>query len=371
MLTLAALLGCGSVVKCRFKCELVCIQPHVRSKVLADWLGKGKAAAGKGDRETIERERAEWRRAARAYWQQHAEEDPEAESAKRLTPERRHKSKVWRLATDRAVQVVCGRGWGSFAVTPDMDANLLPGSWPTVCVSLDQGTDGWAACQYLAFQKKLCVMFYRDPVRRLWNDTLAAVKAAGLWPLCLLATVVLGQAMGPWEDSRWVQTCWEAVEDYLVVADSTCPIFVEYVNQIAQEAGLEDNCAEEETVEAIVFQLRGAFAKNQDKVATARWFQLLQALQGFFPLWHSRLAVYLHVRVTRGMSIKGCSEASLRDNLAKQGENGASKGTADAAKLDREDVRRANGQCLNGLHLSFVCANPQRRGDAPAAVWND
>ena len=47
-------------------------------------------------------------------------------------------------------------------------------------VAMDQGTDGWSACNWLMFGARACLMVFKDPMHRLWNDSLTSIKESGL-----------------------------------------------------------------------------------------------------------------------------------------------------------------------------------------------
>lgn len=262
------------------------VLPAPQPQVTADWSTSISDAIDRGDEAAMELEKASWQAKARAFWAEHSGNKIPAPKA----AERRRKAHLWLLATDRAMQVTSGRGWGAFVVDERREALDLPEHWPVAHVALDQGSDGWAAIMWVAFASRVCVHFYRDPLHRLWNDVLASVKSAGLWPLCLLMTVALGMDCGPFEDARWFQECREAVSQYCAVADTSRPVFNQFYGELAREQGLAENMGDP-SVQAQVFRgLAGAFERKGGNCCSASSAFCRSGTAGVEPGPHRHLA---------------------------------------------------------------------------------
>ena len=69
-------------------------------------------------------------------------------------------------------------------------------------MSLDQGSDGWAAVNFLVWHKRCNALVVPDPSHRVWSDCENAIKDSGLWPSCLAGVVLLNLDIGPWAQSK-------------------------------------------------------------------------------------------------------------------------------------------------------------------------
>ena len=52
-------------------------------------------------------------------------------------------------------------------------------------VSLDQGADGWAGCQFMLYNLMINLVVVPDPYHRVWNDVKSATRRSGLMHLCV------------------------------------------------------------------------------------------------------------------------------------------------------------------------------------------
>lgn len=76
-----------------------------------------------------------------------------------------------------------------------------PGQSPdfglTLCLCVDQGSDGWAAAMWLLYVASVRLLLFFDPSHRNWNDLKMAISSAGLWDAVLLWGVVFSVNYGP------------------------------------------------------------------------------------------------------------------------------------------------------------------------------
>ena len=63
-------------------------------------------------------------------------------------------------------------------------------------VAIDQGSDGWSACNFLQW-KLCCLLLIADPSHRCWNDAQLALGDAGMTSICMLCIIVLNLDHGP------------------------------------------------------------------------------------------------------------------------------------------------------------------------------
>ena len=139
----------------------------------------------------IEEAQLAWATTAADFWRAHS--GGNSAEAKPTTPAKLHRSKaaIFLAASQHQLQAACGRGWEAFVVPAVDTPRPPPSAWPAITVSLDQGSDGWAAMNFLCWHKRVNALVIPDASHRVWNDTENALKAAGLWPTCLLGIVLL------------------------------------------------------------------------------------------------------------------------------------------------------------------------------------
>ena len=157
---------------------------HSASLVQKDWNTAVAQAVEMQDEELLGKHRELWATRAQQFWKDNTV-DASVAKENAMKPERRLKAKAWLLSTDRAMQTSCDCGWAQYVISEEQQSSLDPGDWPVAHVAMDQGTDGWSACNWLMFGARTCLMVFKDPMHRLWNDSLNSIKESGLWPLCL------------------------------------------------------------------------------------------------------------------------------------------------------------------------------------------
>ncbi len=83
----------------------------------------------------------------------------------------RRKAYEWLITVDNTLGVMCNLSLDDFVV----DEAQPVSSWKTLCLSVDQGSDGWAAKNFLR-SRKVCHCVLMDDSHRKWNNGLAALK---------------------------------------------------------------------------------------------------------------------------------------------------------------------------------------------------
>ena len=76
---------------------------------------------------------------------------------------------------------------------------------PLLILHMDEGSPGYAAYWYCAYHLQLRLFLVRDVFHREWNDSMNAIKQAGLWWIILLRSVTFNLCYGPWEGSAWFE----------------------------------------------------------------------------------------------------------------------------------------------------------------------
>ena len=114
----------------------------------------------------------------------------------------------WILAVDLALQTCTGIGLEHYRV-PDPPREL---PWPTATLVIDQGSDGWAAVQFLLYLMNCCAVPISDFCHRTWHDTKRALSLSGLWPFVMLMTTAFNVSHGPWGGQQWHRECQDACE---------------------------------------------------------------------------------------------------------------------------------------------------------------
>ncbi len=129
------------------------------------------------------------------------------------------RTKVWKwLLVTWHMMAVLGVGWTFFQQPLDPSQRGDPVLWPSITVSLDQGSDGWSAVHYLR-HIGVNVIVLPDLNHRCWNDTQLAIQDSGLWFWCLVCVAILNLDTGPWETTRWRGAMKENANQYAQVAD--------------------------------------------------------------------------------------------------------------------------------------------------------
>ena len=205
----------------------------------------------------------------------------------------------------------------------------------------------------MLFKASLCVFVFRDPLHRLWNNAGAAIKASGLWPLCLLITIVMGTDCGPWDDAKLFENCKAAVETYLALASTSCPLFLHFVEDVAAERGCLDTVCSTDTLTLLFEGLRQAWAKKRPSVATSRWFQMVQRLGQYVEIRTSRLLIYIYLAISMGIPVSIEHGGLLKTKLTTAGGDDDAEAEA-STRLDKDDIRKIKKGSRNCIHFEIL-----------------
>ena len=228
-----------------------------------------------------------------------------------------------------------------------------PASWRCLTASLDQGTDGWAAVNFLQSHLHINMYVIHDASHRVWNDIQLALQDAKLWSLMLAFMVGCNADHGPWADARFYAEAVEAATSYMnLTSPAECPLFQLLLPKILADTGKDDDFFVEDIEERTFASLGGAFAHKLPKVAVSRWFGIHDTLAALMPIWHSRLLVLMFLAVSEGWV--DSHAAGMQQTTAKL--RGAPAGGSDLPKTETsketEDLKRLRSACRNTLHFT-------------------
>lgn len=269
-------------------------------QVLQD-LDLGADEVADGELEAVAAGEA-WRQQATLFLK--GEHKASADIAKRR-PRFRLKAFKWLLALDRMLSVSLGVGLRRFLAWEE-HSRPHPRQWQILTVSLDQGSDGWSAVQFLANGLPFGVMALADPSHRCWNDCQLSLKDSQTWGAVQLMTIVLNLDSGPWRDARWYQQAREAVEAYLKTATpETCPIWQMMFSRVVADRGEQVLMGAADYERDLFANLGEAWSLMSQKVGMARWFGWTDAMESYLPRWHMRLLVLLFMCISLGVLGEG------------------------------------------------------------------
>ena len=321
------------------------------SQVMKDMRTEVQVALELRDSEKLSQEKEAWRQRASKAWATMAQEsatDVDVTMGKRNIF--RTKSLDWLYATDNMLWVSSGHRWSDFFQPQDLSQRAPPLEWPICSVSIDQGTDGWAACYFLMMVKHCGLLLQKDPSHRIWNDVWLSIEHAQLKPHLLLVIVMPNSDHGPWKDARWFQTAREGAQAYMAVGSETDVLFERHVHEIIQDMGLQHRLDEGEALFKEVWESIPECVLNMSiKVATSRWFGVYDSLERFLPMWSRRLLLLHFIGVELGLWSHVLKDVLGKANLHSAGaDQDAAQGLTAQEGVDVAAVRKA---CKNTLHL--------------------
>lgn len=149
----------------------------------------------------------------------------------------RAKSREWILAVDQMLRLSTGAGLSKFAVVTDSQESLQdPSRWPNLTLTVDQGSDGWCALNWLLSSQHVNAFIVSDPAHRCWNDCKGALTDVGLFSFVILTTICMNMNFGPFSSSQWWIDGVDGVKSHLQTADAqSCPIFLAYIKKILED----------------------------------------------------------------------------------------------------------------------------------------
>ena len=118
-----------------------------------------------------------------------------------------------------------------------------PASWPSLTISIDQGTDGFCAINFLQSHLHCNIFPIHDASHRVWNDAQLALQDCKLWSLMLAFNIACNCDHGPWSDARFYSEAVESTETYLAMTSAgQCPLFQMLLPKILADKGLSSDC---------------------------------------------------------------------------------------------------------------------------------
>jgi len=264
----------------------------------------------------------------------------------------RTKAHAWLLGTDKQLQAAVGVGWAGFAI-PEVALRPAPALWPTISLCIDQGSDGWAAGNWLQRRAHVVAMLCCDPSHRISNDTHLALGRSQLWTAVLVLTVVLNLDQGPWKDQRWYEQCVQGVAEYVELTSAAdCPLFESFRHDIMVETGTLDSRGDAGCPEALFKGLADAFRRKNPRIATSRWFAWVDGMHNFLTMWHQRLLVYMYVCLQLGVIKNSKMSEKIKAKLVGPAA-GSGEQERERTDQDPEDLRKLRGACKNTMQ--FAC----------------
>lgn len=290
----------------------------------------------------------QWQATAVEFWRAHttvASERPQ--SAAKL---QRTKAWWWLVATNHQLQAGVGRNWTFWCQPSSLADRGPPSTWPGVTVSIDQGSDGWAAVNFLAFKLECNIMVVHDASHRVWNDVAGAIKRVRLWPTCLVGIILLNLDVGPWNSSKWWADAVQAVSEYCAVADTTCPIFAGLFEHMVLELQLEHLRGTADFAEVVFEKVVSAFQTKNPRVGMTRWFAYIDSMGRFCETWSCRLCVYFYMCAQLGLLRTSSLVESMKKKLSLR--SPADDAEKASTSEDKESVRAARAMCRNTVEFA-------------------
>ena len=305
------------------------------------------------------------------------EEDGDLDAAPKNNPGRKNlqRGKVWKwlLITYHMLSMIFGVGWLHWQQPKDLAdraANSL--DWPSLTISIDQGSDGWSACHFLR-SIDVNLLLLPDVSHRTWNDTQLAIQDSEMWFWCLICVTLLNMDTGPWDSFHWWTIMKENIKEYATIAKDNCPILRGCSNNLEEDLELElgeddddyefDAMADGATRSFQKF-IAQVIHKKFPKVGMCRWFQFIHFSRDLLRAWTARFIIvtyYLIMLGTKALHNAAVLAGAAKHLKPRDEEEDIESG---ATKLDREEVRTIRGQVKNNLgfcHTMFSNRNLWRQ----------
>ena len=238
----------------------------------------------------LRQEREAWLEEPKLFWinmQQGSKDEAAHSRPKRF----RTKAEHWLIMVNSQLKAMTGFGLDRYAVnhTGEGPPRLPAANQQYLAISIDQGSDGWCATNFLLYGLRWAVIQHLDTSHRAWNDACNALKATSLWGLVLTQCVVMSLDHGPWSDGKWWHMGHEGVLAFMATAGVDDSVFASHVRPYHQETGHADTMHEHGTAQQCFDQLPDMWRRKLDKVGTTRWFGWWDATTQWLGVWHGRL----------------------------------------------------------------------------------
>ena len=209
----------------------------------------------------------------------------------------------WVRCLDHALLKMFGYGLMAFEPEEDYMTTSLK-QRPLLTLSLDQGSDGWAAVWWLTFKARLRLVFTFDPFHREHNDILNAIKQAKCWSAVLLTGMVHNLVYGPWDGSKWFQAMKDGAVHYFSHCDIDDPLYEAFYMPILADQGVEPDMTNfREQMDEVLDKLpvSGCFEKKGLRTAFRRRFSWFMSHSWHDQYWHTRLMTLCYVGLQLGI----------------------------------------------------------------------
>lgn len=236
------------------------------AQVLEDFQNAASEAIETGDTTALQTERQKHKQQAVAFLEG-------SQQAKSEKPLQRQDAFHWLLCAQHILTSMAGTSLDRFIMRCSKNDPWPsePTSWRSLSIALDQGADGWSACNFLANGCQANVTILPDASHRVWNDSLLAMSDAGLSGAMFGFVVLLNLDSGPWESAKFFHQARKASDTYLQVADERCPMFLHYLERILDDRDWKERSCEA-GIEELVFEGLGvAFRRKTTRVPMSRW----------------------------------------------------------------------------------------------------
>lgn len=269
-------------------------------------------------------------------------------------PATRYRAKCleWLIVADAQLESSTGRGLSSFVVPPAPD-RPHPSEWRCLTISLDQGADGYSACNFLVCAKSVGCLVLRDDSHRKWNDCKVVVRDASLSSIVQISIAVMNADHAPWGDAKLWCSAREAVRTYLAMSSpETCPMFQWLYPEMVKESGDTFRLCDDSLVQEVWGGLGDVWDRKIEKVGSSRWFGYKRSMERYATMWSRRLLIMLYLCLSQGR-LKNAANASAvlsKVSAPAVGEDPPKENTGEGAQT----VHTMRALCGNTLELCAV-----------------
>eukprot|EP00971_Amphidinium_carterae_P328423 6460296-Amphidinium_carterae.2 len=251
----------------------------------------------------------------------------------------------WLKGTEHILRLYGHDGWEAFKPLPVVRA----GHWPYIAVSLDQGSDGYAAMHFLIHKLGVNADLVPDPSHQWHRDVQNTWSALGWGSWTRLLVVPINLFHGPFAaGARYHEYRESSVElvELLRLGENT---FVEeFADELKRELKLGGGPLEDGQsgliVEAIATRLHEQ--RRGSKVAMCRFASLLDSLEHLCENWSIYLLQTLHVMGDEKFKLK-----DLQSTFAKSKQ---ATSDPDARDSTTAEVKRMRDLCSS--NVAVTCA---------------
>lgn len=197
-----------------------------------------------------------WRRRAIALLKRKAPMAPDDED--RVVKRFRTKALNATLRIDNAMKVQFGFGLQRYILAPELDQRPPEiENWPRLSMVRDEGSDMTCMCHYLTRKMNMNIDHITDFNHAEWNCLKAAIKDTHMWGHLLVFAVAANTDYGPYNEERFFLTLKQSFKEYLEVADASCPLFGDALEQILLDKGEGERMGSADVAEEVFQDFSG------------------------------------------------------------------------------------------------------------------